>query len=58
MIYYFVPAVSSTIIGVLIQVHDMTEINFDSFDARFFVSVLIAGVYGIRWPKKMVNRGS
>lgn len=54
MINYFAPDLLSTIGGSLAHIYNMTEINIDSFDAKFFVSVLILAVYGISWPKRQM----
>ncbi len=55
MTYYFVPVLLSAIGGSFAYKHNMTEINIDSFDAKFFVSVLIVAVYGISWPKRQMD---
>ncbi len=51
MINYFVPDLLSTFGGAVARIHHMVEINFDSFDTKFIVSVLIVAIYGISWPK-------
>lgn len=54
MINYHVPDLLSTLGGSFANIHNMSEINFDGFDASFFVSILIIVVYGINWPKKQM----
>lgn len=52
MINYFAPDILSLITTVSFELQNVTEINFDSFDAKFFVSALIIVFYGIYWPKR------